>query len=52
VADGFSGDVLLHIHPADAAPLTRTSAGTIDGTAVVLPTALFSSIRHLEVDIS
>jgi hypothetical protein len=52
VADGFSGDVFVHIHPADATSLTRTSAGKIDGTAVVLPKASFSSTRHLEVDIS
>jgi hypothetical protein len=52
VTDGFSGDVLLHIYPADKTSISRTSAGTVEGTAVMLPKSLFSGNRHLEVDIS
>ena len=51
VSENFSGDLAMHIHAPDGAPLRSASAGTVQGTAVLLPKALLAAGRHLELDI-
>ena len=33
-ASTFTGDLMIHIHPPDSAPVRRTSAGTLSGNAI------------------
>ncbi len=43
VPAGFSADLLLHIHPPSRAPLSYTSLGAIEGSAVRLAAALLAA---------
>ncbi len=52
VAAGFSGDLWLHIHPADGKPISRTSVGTIADGFVALPRDLLAGASHLEIEIT
>jgi hypothetical protein len=47
----FSGEVHLHIHPLAGGPLRSASIGTIDGSAVVLPAAIFANGGRMELEI-
>ena len=47
----FGGEVHLHIHPLAGGPLRSTSLGTIDGSAVVLPAAIFANGGRVELEI-
>ncbi|MFZ0663566.1 MAG: hypothetical protein WAM66_12795 [Acidobacteriaceae bacterium] len=51
-AKGFSGDVLLHIHPPDGKPLSRASMGAVNGSWVKLDKSLFGTRTHLSLEIS
>lgn len=52
VPKGFSGDIVLHIHPEDRRPLKKTSLGALDGNQIVLARSLFANTAHFELDIS
>lgn len=47
----FGGEVHLHIHPLAGGPLRSASIGTIDGSAVVLPAAIFADGGRVELEI-
>ena len=47
----FGGEVHLHIHPLAGGPLRSTSLSTIDGSAVVLPAAIFANGGRVELEI-
>jgi hypothetical protein len=48
---GFSGEVHLHIHPPAGGTLRSASSGTIEGSAVVLPSAVFANGGRVEFDV-
>ena len=50
--NSFAGDLMIHIHPNDGTPITRSSVGTIVENAVQLKKELLSNSPHLEIDIS
>lgn len=52
VSAGFSGDVLVHIHPPDGRLLKSASTGTVSGTRIQLPRSLFANQTHFELDVS
>lgn len=52
VARGFSGDVLLHIHPANGGSLKTASIGTVSGSQVKLDRSLFTTRTHFEFNVS
>jgi hypothetical protein len=52
VPHGFSGDLVIHIHPSDDKPIRSASQGTLDGNSVIIPKAAFTSSIHFEIDIS
>jgi hypothetical protein len=49
---GFSGDIVLHIHPPDDLPLGRATEGTLTANHVVLTRELLSTAEHHEIEIS
>ena len=52
VAKGFSGDVLLHIHPPDGSSLKSASVGAVRSSQVKLDRSLFVSQTHFEFSVS
>jgi hypothetical protein len=46
VSMGFSGDLVLHIHPEDGKPISRSSAGTVGARFVTLPRELLAIGSH------
>ena len=52
VAEGFSGDIAVHIHAPDGAPLKSASAGTVQGDRVVLAKSLFAQKQKVEIAVS
>jgi hypothetical protein len=50
-AAGFSGEVRLHVHPPAGGPLRSASAGTVEGSAVLLPAAAFARGGRVELDV-
>ncbi|MGH9586720.1 MAG: hypothetical protein ACRD3F_07180 [Acidobacteriaceae bacterium] len=50
-AKGFSGDVVIHLHPVDGKPIQSASAGTIEKNSVVLPRSLFGTQTHFQLDV-
>lgn len=49
---GFSGDIMLHIHPEDRGPIQTASAGQVSGSSVLLPRAMFATQSNFEIDVS
>jgi hypothetical protein len=54
---GFSGDLVIHIHPDDGKPISRSSTGTVGaGTVgagfVTLPKDLLASTSHFKIEVS
>lgn len=52
VAKGFTGDVVIHIHPKDGVPIQTASVGTIVRNSIFLSRATFASGSHFELDVS
>jgi hypothetical protein len=52
VATGFTGDIVIHIHPNDGKPLQTASTGTVVRDGVLLPRSVFAGASHFEIDIS
>ena len=50
-APGFSGEVRVHVHPVGGGGLRSTSIGSVEGSAVLLPAALFSHGGRVELDV-
>jgi hypothetical protein len=50
--NSFGGDLMIHIHPDDGKPITRSSVGTVLENAVQLKKELLSNSPHLEIEIS
>jgi hypothetical protein len=50
-AAGFSGEVRCHVHPPAGGSLRSASIGTVEGSAVVLPAALFAHGGRVELDV-
>ncbi len=48
----FSGDLHIHIHPADGRPLTTASIGKAQGTFVVVKQETLAGRASLEIDVS
>ena len=48
---GFTGDLMIHIHPPDAQPLQLSSAGTISGSAIHLAAADLQNRHHLVIQV-
>jgi len=49
---GFTGHLLIHIHPPDAQPLRQCSAGTISGSAIHLAAADLQNRQHFVIQVS
>jgi hypothetical protein len=49
---GFSADLVVHIHPHDAQPIDRSSAGTVGENSVTLDKNLLATSSHFELEIS
>jgi hypothetical protein len=49
---GFSGDLIVHIHPDDGRPIDKSSIGSISDQAVVLKKELLATTTHFEIQIS
>ncbi len=47
----FAADLAVHVHRPDGRPVTRTSAGTVRGSAVVLTSAESAGRRRLVLDV-
>ena len=47
----FAADILIHVHPASRAPLTSTSLGSIQGTAVHLTQGDLNSAKEISIDV-
>jgi hypothetical protein len=52
VPTGFSGDLIIHIHPNDGKPIRRSSAGAVDAGFVTLRKDLFATTSHFEIEVS
>jgi hypothetical protein len=50
-AEGFSGDVHLHIHAPGGGSLRSASTATVEGSAAVVPAAAFAKGGHVELDV-
>ena len=48
---GFSGDVLLHIHPSTGAPLRSSNVGEVQPAAILIPRLLLSGGRELRIKV-
>jgi hypothetical protein len=51
LANGFDGDLHIHIHPPDGRPLNTTSLGTLAGNHVVLSRQALHNANHFETTI-
>jgi hypothetical protein len=56
-AMGFSGDLVIHVHPEDGKPISRSSTGTVGaGTVgagfVTLPKDLLAATSHFKIEVS
>ena len=49
---GFSGDLIVHIHPDDGKPIDKSSLGSVSDNAVMLKKELLTTATHFEVQIS
>ena len=49
---GFSGDLIIHIHPNDGKPISRSSVGAVDAGFVTLHKDLFATTSHFEIEVS
>ena len=47
---GFSGDLVIHIHPQDGQPIQSASQGNIVRGSIVLPHTDFAVNSHFEID--
>lgn len=52
VPKGFSGDLIIHIHPNDEQPLRITSSGTLGHNRIVFPKGSFVHERRLDIVVS
>lgn len=52
VPTGYTGDVVLHIHPSDGKPIQNASSGKIAGDSIVLSRAGFANQSHFELDVT
>ncbi|QNI34709.1 hypothetical protein H7849_00715 [Alloacidobacterium dinghuense] len=52
VPKGFTGDIIIHIHPRDGKPVQTASVGTVVGNGIVIPRATFGTRSHFELDVS
>jgi hypothetical protein len=43
----FLGDIVLHVHTPDGRTLSRSTAGTLEGSSVRLPRAFLAGKRTL-----
>jgi hypothetical protein len=51
LANGFAGDLHIHIHPSDGGRLSTTSFGTLNGNQVVLSHQTLSNAKHHDITI-
>ena len=51
LANGFAGDLHIHIHPPDGRTLSATSLGTLNGNRVVLNRHILSRTKHRDMTI-
>lgn len=51
VAETFSGDIHVHVHPPTGRPLLRTTAGTIHNNTIQLPSHLLSTQPELVLEV-
>ena len=49
---GFTGDLVIHVHPDDGQPISRSSLGTIVESAVQLNKDLLATASHFEIEVS
>ena len=49
---GFSGDIMVHIHPNSGGPIQTSSAGKIVRNGILLPRSTFATQSHFEIDVS
>jgi hypothetical protein len=49
---GFSGDLILHIHPENGKPITRSSVGTVGTSFITLPRELLATKSQFSIEIS
>jgi hypothetical protein len=52
VPRGFSGDLVIHIHPNDGKPIGRSSVGVVEGGVVMLHKELFANASRFEIEVS
>jgi hypothetical protein len=51
-AMGFNGDLVIHIHPDDGKPISRSSAGTVGAGFVTLPKDQLAATSHFKIEVS
>jgi hypothetical protein len=49
---GFTGDLIIHIHPSDGHPIQTASAGTIVNNSIHLPRTTLAGQSHFEIDVA
>lgn len=52
VSTGFSGDLVIHIHPNSKELIETASAGKIAGNSIVLTREMFTTQSHFEINCS
>jgi hypothetical protein len=52
IPSGFSGDLVLHIHPDDGKQLNRSSIGALADKTVTLSKDILATAPHFEIEIS
>ena len=51
IPKGFSGDLIIHIHPNDGKPVRRSSMGTVGDNTIALNKDLLAGNSHFEIEI-
>ena len=52
IPEGFSCDLMIHIHPSDGKPVRRSSMGTVGDNTIALKKDLLASNSHFVIEIS
>jgi hypothetical protein len=52
ISKGFTGDLVVHIHPIDGAPIRSTTMGTVAKQSVVLSRGSLASNSHIEFSVT
>ena len=50
VSGGFTGDIRIHLHPPDGAPLSKVNLGSIEESSILLDRATLAHSTHFEID--